>query len=207
MTAQTNDRIRYLDKDYVLAGINGAGLFEPQQIGLEVVSTSTACWRGFVCEYALNDEALILARLTVGLTAADLELAEQGLGPVHFDIVPTGNEFSYQDPKTGETKSFWLDWSYDDLSHPIHYAGGLLIAADFIQDLYVHMGFHPAYKYREVHELIFDQGQLQSATDRSAQMAEFREMLADVPLSPQDPDNRQEIHDWVEQAFRRNYKL
>ena len=45
------------------------------------------------------------------------------------------------------------------------------LADGFIQNLYVHMGFHPAWKYREVHELLFEDGRLLHAQDRSAAMA------------------------------------
>ncbi len=43
-----------------------------------------------------------------------------------------------------------------NLPAPISFTGGLPIAADFIQELYVHLGFHPAWKFREVHGIILD---------------------------------------------------
>lgn len=43
-------------------------------------------------------------------------------------------------------------------------SGGLLLGEGFIQELYVHMGFHPAWKYLHVIELIFEGGQLHKRT-------------------------------------------
>ena len=42
---------------------------------------------------------------------------------------------------------------YADVNYPIAYTGGLLLARGFIQKLYEHMGFHPAWKYEQVIEL------------------------------------------------------
>jgi hypothetical protein len=33
-------------------------------------------------------------------------------------------------------------WAYRDLRQLIEFTGGLLLADDFIRELYVHMGFH-----------------------------------------------------------------
>ena len=37
-----------------------------------------------------------------------------------------------------------FDAVYERIGHEIGYTGGLLLADGFIQELYVHMGFHPA---------------------------------------------------------------
>jgi hypothetical protein len=43
-------------------------------------------------------------------------------------------------------------------------------------------------------------------TDRSAEIAEFRDMLAGRPASPTDPDNLEQIERWVERCFSLEYK-
>jgi hypothetical protein len=68
------------------------------------------------------------------------------------------------------------------------------------------MGVHPAWKFRQVHELLFERGQVIKEADRSAEMAEFRQMLADRPLEPTDPEDRQEVMRWIERCFSLEYK-
>ncbi|MDV3002426.1 MAG: hypothetical protein N5P05_004081 (plasmid) [Chroococcopsis gigantea SAG 12.99] len=193
MTAQISDTFVYLKCRFSLAGINGSSLFHPEQIGLEVEPISTACWRGFKSTYTIADERLYLSRLRVGLSESDRSLADRGEGLVCF-----GKKLQ----RTGQD-----GYGFSDFLHPVDFTGGLLLASNFIKEMYVHMGFHPAYKYREVHELIFDSGTLLSAVDRSEQMREFREMLSGEPLSPTNPLDGRAIQAWVERAFSLDYKL
>jgi hypothetical protein len=53
-------------------------------------------------------------------------------------------------------------------------ASGAVVAAHcgFIAELYVHMGHHPAWKYTQVLELIFDDGCVAALNDRSELMAQ-----------------------------------
>lgn len=84
------------------------------------------------------------------------------------------------------------------------FTGGLLLAQDFIRELYVHMGFHPPWKYRVVHELSFTDGRLTAERDRSAAMEEIRQRLVARPLGP-DGTDQAELHRWIEQCFDRSY--
>src|SRR5687767_8065482 len=58
MTAQFCDQMEYRGKQFSIAGKNGTGLFEPTQHGLNPVWRCSACWRGFVCSYALVADCL-----------------------------------------------------------------------------------------------------------------------------------------------------
>ena len=206
MTAQIGDTVEYQGNDYSLAGINGEGIFDPGQIGLPVVMISTACWDGFYCTYTVDDEALFLTRLTVGFDEKDSQLAEKGEGPVHWGMPPRRDQHEAVDMMSMETVTYWGDWYYEGFRHPVPFTGGLLIGDDFIREMYVHMGHHPAYKFRRVHELIFNDGRLVSQEDKSDQMADFRSQLSDRPLTPTDPNDRQEIEAWIDQSFSRDYK-
>jgi hypothetical protein len=211
MTAQISDTVCYQGRDFSIAGVNGDGLFDPAGIGLKVVMLSTACYRGFYCTYSVVDEHLRLTRLTVGFDKQDWQTAERGEGPVWFGRLPRREQRDCHtyNPKTKRTEpsKYWSDFYYEGLCEPVQFTGGILIGADFIQEMYVHMGFHPAYKYQEVHELVFDAGKLVKASDLSHAMAEFRKDIADRPLRPTDPDNKQEIMQWIERTFSLKYKL
>ncbi len=95
-----------------------------------------------------------------------------------------------------------FDTVYRNCTDPVPFTGGILLADGFIQELYTHMGFHPAWKYREVHELIFDKGILTEAHDRSAKMAEHRVQQAGGRPQIKSP---QEHLAWIADTFNLRY--
>lgn len=187
MTAQFPDKVKYRGKDYSLAGVNGTGLFDPAAHGIEPVGKCSACWRGFVCTYAVNAQQLLLASLAVCL---------DGIPPSLFGVSPKSDE--------GDMRLF--DVLYEGMDYPIPYTGGLLLANDFIEGLYVHMGFHPAWKYREVHELIFQNGEIVQEANRSGQIAELRRKLSTRPLKPDLDAKPENIMRWIEKCFSQEYR-
>jgi hypothetical protein len=70
------------------------------------------------------------------------------------------------------------------------------------------MGFHPAWKYKTVIELIFDAGVLKEEFDRSERMAEIREMVSKSRKkeSSSEMPSEAEIKQFVERAFNRRYR-
>src|SRR6185369_6985257 len=112
-------------------------------------------------------------------------------------------------PKIAGKKLGFFSSFYEDLDYHLEYSGGLLLADGFIRELYVHMGFHPAWKYEHVVELVFEGGILRAEHDRSARVAEIRRQM--VSESEQEPrkgmPSREEIAKFVERAFDRRYRL
>ena len=94
---------------------------------------------------------------------------------------------------------------YKDMRAPIAFTGGMLIGDGFIREMYVHMGFHPAYKFRVVHELMFESGRQVSATDQSQIMAKVRQNLVGKPLQPGMNAGDEEIMDWIKGTFSLEY--
>jgi hypothetical protein len=210
MTAQISDVVVYRGKPHSIAGINGSGLFNPAEHGVTPVTIGTSCWRGYHCTYEVGDGALRLTKLNIGLSKEDEAAAGRGEGPKLFGQVP--HRYTVhghrEDGRTGQVETSWesSDFLYDGLKEIVPFSGGLLLGEDFLSELYVHMGFHPAWKYREVHELIFDKGRVVKEADRSAEMAEFRGMVSGLPLDPKDADRSEEIVRWVQQCFSLDYK-
>ncbi|AUT00467.1 hypothetical protein CLI64_08725 [Nostoc sp. CENA543] len=66
---------------------------------------------------------------------------------------------------------------YEQLKHFVEFTGSLLTANKFMNNLYVHIGFQPAYKYEEVYQLIFENGYLMQSINRSKEMAEIRQKI------------------------------
>lgn len=141
--------------------------------------------------YSLLNDNLVLKELDINLG----EPKEGKLAPI------TGPELNGVRPEQEPT--YKINNIYKNINLPIDFTGGILIARDFIQELYVHMGFHDPWKYEEVHELLFEEGKLIEKRDVSEKLAQIRDKLAKKPLRP---DFRQmELQDWIKSTFRLDY--
>ena len=96
---------------------------------------------------------------------------------------------------------------YDELNVAVDFTGGLLATGDFIQDLYVHMGFHPAWKYKTVFEVIFSHGNVIETRNVSDRMEEIRKKMVKSPLQPGVNATKEEVQEWVASTFKLNYNL
>jgi hypothetical protein len=198
MTAQINDMFRYRKCEYALAGISEGELFDPSLLDLKPSGTCSACWRGYQAVFALSGPRLVLDALHVNLLKPG-EGHEREEGPLINGVKPGEPRGEYD----------WFNNHYEGLEFHLEYTGGLLLAAGFIKELYVHMGFHPAWKYERVVELIFDAGILKQEFDRSAQMAELRQKFLE-PRGANGSDRmptEDEIAQFVERAFDRSYRM
>ena len=162
-----------------------SGLFEPQAHGLSPAPNCSACWRGYCCGYEVAKAVFRLRQLTLWLNV------EQAQRPSLFGISARYNN---------QLKCFL----YDDLQQSVPFTGVLLLGAEFIGKLYVHMGFHPAWKYRRVYELIVESGRVVEEADRSNQMTHVRERMVHEPLKPMS-SKREDIMKWVDRCFSLDY--
>jgi len=188
MTAQISDKICYHDGEYSVVGWEGTAPFDPAAHALEPVMFSTGCWQGYTCAYevvaqtaagqaepasrvdgAERTEVLRLAEVYIGLGGEQRAAAERGDGPKLFGVSPTYSESDGC-------------FVYDGLAAAVPYSGCLTLGADFVWDQYVHMGFHPPWKYRTVLDLTFAAGRLVKAVDRSDEMARLRAAAVDGSL-------------------------
>ena len=103
------------------------------------------------------DGELFLTSLHIGLPPKHVIRAQSGKGPEKFGVLPTADRFS--------------GFLYEGFKSPIPFTGGLILAHDFIPELYVQMGFYTAWKYKTVREVIFDEGRITDDFDRSSDMA------------------------------------
>jgi len=150
MTAQIEDVVVYRGRMYALIGVHGPRLFDPGEHGLQVHMTTPACRRGHVCEYAIDDERLLL-------TALRLSLAQPPTRLFGADVRMIGSAATYS-----------------PVSVPLPFAGRLLLGAGLSHDPDVSPGRHPARRYTEVLELLVDDGRLVAALDCSASVAQRR---------------------------------
>jgi hypothetical protein len=150
MTAQIEDVVVLERRMYALIGVDGPGLFEPGQHGLQVHRTTTACRRGYVCEYAMENEVLYLRALRLGLTQ------------------PPSRLFG------AEVRMIGSAATYSPIRVPLDFGGGLLLGARPDHDLGPCRATHPAWKYTEILELLLAYGRLVEVFDRSESVARHR---------------------------------
>ena len=184
MTAQVPDKIELDGTLFELVAIQNPWPFDPKAEGFTPVMPHTACWRGFVCSYAVKNDELRLERLRIGLA---------GDPPEWRGVKPQKGEFWKIDRM----------WDYV-VSLPIAYSGGVIAAAGFIREFYVHMGFQGPHAFKRVKELIFDSGKLIESVDHSQKMAETRERIEAMGKNP-NPRSSEEIRQFVESAFSLSY--
>jgi hypothetical protein len=182
VTAQISDSVVHLGRTFTLAGINGTGLFEPREHGIQPDTGFTDNRRGFYCTYEVADGAFWLKDAYIAL--------------------PHGRELFGRRPEY--LKQDYV-YAYRKLHTPVSFNGTLLLASGLLRDLTVHMGFHPAWKFNEVHELLVENGQVLCAEDRSAHMAAVRALLASQPLRPSSRDDK-EVAEWISRCFRLDYE-
>lgn len=187
MTAQMNDSFLLQDETFSIVGINGSGLFNPSDYNMQPLPRITSCWRGYVCTYKTLYNKLLLDTLLVNL---DHE------GPAINNIQPV---YSHQSTFNNVYKTLDL--------HMDAFTGGILIARGFIQQLYVHMGFHPAWKYETVFELSISQGYVLETNDISEKMAELRDKMTRQRLEPNRDASAKDVERWIESTFKRNYRF
>ena len=172
MTAQIPDTAIYDGSEWDIIGLRGSGLPVPQDFGMEPQAPHTACWRGFHARYKITESMLILDEMTV-----------YGLE----EPAPDVNEVSPTPGCIGSSV-------YQQIGLSIPFTGRLRLARDFIDAMYVHMGFQMPSAYRRVVDLSFDSGKLIGVNDRSEEAEMIRSRLGDRPVD-------QDMLQWIEKRF------
>lgn len=94
MTAQISDTIIYKDKRFCLVGVNGEGLFNPDNYGIKPFVKCTACYKGFYCTYTFVDNYFRLSEIYLGLDRKNELLIKYGRGGLKlFGQIPSNNRY------------------------------------------------------------------------------------------------------------------
>lgn len=199
MTAQATDAVLLHGERFLICGVNGSELADPSQWGLKPEMPSTACYRGWVAEYRIDDR-IELANLYVFHDAGLPVKNRKPNGPVINGIAP-------QEPDASGS-AIGFNCLYKDLGLPIQFTGGLLLGTGFVRGLMVNMGFHPFWKFEKVHELMFEQGRVLSCVDKSEVASTVREkhLVNGLPGRP-DLSRESEVAAWIDQSFSLQYVI
>lgn len=191
MTGQIPDEFRYEGEQYSLIGIKGEGLYTPPDFGMQPRSASTACWRGYVMKFDCRDGYLILNGMNVNV-----------------EKPPTVNNV---EPIIMTEKMLEKEWGsftaiYKELGLKTKFTGSLLLGKDFIQEMYVHMGFQRVIAYRTVLEIHVENGEISSVNDLSEKIEKIRMRNHEKGAYPES-DSDEDLKEWISQTFSLNYDL
>jgi hypothetical protein len=191
VTVQIADRVDLAGQVYSIAGVAGGPLFDLAAHHIRLGPFSTACWRGYICQYRVDDGALRLQRLVVG----------------------DGSTLSGQALRAGSTllgaaltRSRVLGapvLAADGLDLATGFTGGLLLGRGFTAAGFPNMGFHPAWRFRKVIELRADHGIVTATADRSGELAAIRRGIETRDIA--DPDGPRDGAGWVKRTFSLDY--
>lgn len=181
MTAQIADHFSYKGEGYSIVAMKGEIKFNPKKYGFHPESPSSACWRGYWCEFLVTDDSLVLDKLHIFQREHDYpefngvraELNQEG-----WDRMPV----------------------YNDLNFKINYTGSIVLGKGFLDKYYIHMGYQRAWAYETVIELVFEKGKVVNRIDHSDFVAKIREGIEEDPAGfwkKIDPD----VGTFVDESF------
>jgi hypothetical protein len=100
--------------------------------------------------------------------------------------------------------SFGFNYIYENIGLKTKFTGRILIGRDFVEDMYVHMGFQSAESYRDVLELEMENGNIVNVVNLVEVMEQRR---LQGRCKPTDPSSMEEsdLHSWIEDRFSQNY--
>ena len=183
MTAQIGDIYKYKKKEFTVVALSSVMLFDPKNYGMEPHASSTACWRGYWCEYAIEDDELLLKDLY--LYNSDDKYPP--LNGVEVSL-PEFKEYKCQGGKKIIMKAQFGHRVYMDVNIPIPYTGKILLGDGFMREYYIHMGFQRGWAYKNLIELVFEEGILLECNDLSHIAKAQREAMVQGNINPQRPD-------------------
>jgi len=144
MTAQIPDIFIFEDENYDLVYLDGQGLIIPQDYEMNPRMLHTACYCGFYSTYKIEKRQLIFQSMVIGEV-------EDGYKPIN-GVMPIEDKYHH---------------TYQNVNLLAPFTGTIRLGKDFIQELYIHMGYQKGSAYETLLEFQFDQGDLIEFKDLS----------------------------------------
>ena len=174
MTAQIGDICKYQKKDYWVVKLSGKHLFEPKSYGLVAHPSMTACYRGFWCEFSLENDSLVLNDLYL--------FNKDGYYPSLNGVDVSPQEFIEYERFSGNLQkreivtrpAYFGHRLYKDVHLPINYNGRILIGRTPKCTYHIDGIWDNPWQYSDLKEFIFDEGILVDIIDQSPFQKEIR---------------------------------
>lgn len=148
MTAQIPDTFIYEKQEYELVGLSGEGLPTAEFFGMKPKTLHTACWRGYYMTFEIKDNKLFLKDLFLRTRNGKYK-SVNGIKPKKHD------EFGMTIRK------------YENIDYQVPFTGKIRLAKDFIDELYIHMGFQKPSAFKTVIDFTLKNGQIIKIEDIS----------------------------------------
>ena len=203
MTAQIGDIYKYRDKKYHLVAMSAGMPFDPRQHGLEAHASSTACYRGYWSEYAIDEDILVLKDLFLfNIDGNYPPLNGVEVSPQEFEDL-TVYKGGFHKPQTLSRPAHLGHRVYRDVDMLIPYTGRILLGDGFLKEYYIHMGFQRAWAYKKLLEFVFEEGILVGCNDLSHYAESARRAMNEWNYDPSHPEGN--TPHFVEDSFSLDY--
>jgi len=185
VTAQVPDKVIYKEEKFDLVGVSGNELLNPEIFGIKLMSAGTACYNGYILTFKCDNDEFILDELLIRTREEPVNIngvkAEKYEGPLKF-------MFSHE---------------YKNLQLKTNFTGEIYIARDFIEEMYVHMGYQSPTAFRKVFGFIIKDDKIIEVKDLSKIMEEKRIEDPHKDSYPTNPEDGENIQEWVTRKFSR----
>ncbi|MFW9922381.1 MAG: hypothetical protein ACFFDW_03730 [Candidatus Thorarchaeota archaeon] len=186
MTAQIPDRVMYNGERYDLIGIKGSELFYPEAYGLKLIMAGTACYNGYILTFKCDNDEFILDELLIRTQEEPVEINNIRAEKYEGNWAPM---FSHH---------------YSNLQLKRNFTGEIIIAREFIEEMYVHMGYQSPRAFRQVYRLKIIEDKIMEVIDLSKTMEEKRREDPFKDSTPTNPEDGKSIRAWVDKKFSRD---
>ncbi len=203
MTAAICDRLFYKNTQFLLIKVEGEQLFHPANYQIKTSPSSTADYRGFNCDYKVENNWLRLTTVYLSLDDEEEKLLDSNQGIKLLGKVP--RRYMEQDDKGREYVSW--DFKCDNLDELIDFTGGILIGSEYFNHFFGGIGFPPPHIFKNLCELVFDSGQLIEEIDYSQKMSNFRNMLINGELKWETSEQNKDAKKWLTNCFSWDYEI
>lgn len=156
MSAQLPDRFLFQGREYDIISASPSPLFDSAKWGLEPISPHGACLRGTIATFHVKEDSLYLN---------DLRYWTRQTPPPSI----VAGKLSRDENAEG-----CPGYLYEGISAMIPWSGEIVLGCAFLWPLLLPRGFQPAWKYKEVVQLLFAGGILQAFGDVSKKIARLR---------------------------------
>ena len=176
MTAQIGDIYEHEGAKYSCVAEIGESYFDPRKYGFEPTQCSSACWRGFYCEYEINDSKLKLQTLHIYDKNDNYpELNGVSIIPIEYETDELYNGTDWIQVKV----PYDGFQTYNNLNLVIEFTGKILLASGFIDEYYVHMGFQEPYGFETLLSVEFEHGMVKEIVDHGETARLLRKICED----------------------------
>ena len=202
MTAQIGDIYKHKNEEYSIVALSAPLSFNPKNYGLEPQPSSTACYRGYWCDYDITDDGLFLENLYLFNGDGNYpDFLGKSISPVKYQECDC-----YRGKKKTRKKipRFMGHRVYENVQLLIPYTGKILLGKDFLREYYIHMGYQRPFAYKTLKEFIFEDGIPLDIIDHSETAEKLRESI-----NLKDPTwelGTGSIPQFVEDSFSLDYK-